>query len=72
MDMIAPRPEPELEFFDHAGARIAVRHRRPQATRPTILFLPGYGSDMAGIKARAIEVHEGRVLLLLSIEGAHR
>ena len=57
MDMIAPRPEPELEFFDHAGARIAVRHRQPQPTRPTILFLPGYGSDMAGIKARAIDDH---------------
>ena len=57
MDMIAPRPEPEIEFFDHGGARIALRHRRGAGGGPTILFLPGYGSDMAGIKARAIDDH---------------
>lgn len=57
MTTIAPRPEPDLEHFDHAGAQIALRHRRPTGERPTILFLPGYGSDMAGIKALAIDDH---------------
>jgi pimeloyl-ACP methyl ester carboxylesterase len=57
MTTIAPRPEPALEQFDHAGAQIALRRRRPTGDRPTILFLPGYGSDMAGIKARAIDDH---------------
>jgi pimeloyl-ACP methyl ester carboxylesterase len=57
MNTITPRPEPALDFFDHDGARIAIRHRRAVGDRPTILFLPGYGSDMAGIKASAIDAH---------------
>lgn len=61
MTTIAPRPEPhpepDLDFLDHGSARIALRHRRALGDRPTILFLPGYASDMAGIKARAIDDH---------------
>ena len=52
---VMTRLEPELEFFDHRGERIAVRHRPAADGRATILFLPGYGSDMTGIKASAID-----------------
>ena len=57
MTLITPRAEPELAFLDQDGERIAVRHRPAGERRPTILFLPGYGSDMAGIKAGAIDAH---------------
>jgi pimeloyl-ACP methyl ester carboxylesterase len=57
MDMIAPRSEPEPAFIEQNGERIAVRHRAARPGRPTVLFLPGYGSDMAGIKALAIDAH---------------
>jgi pimeloyl-ACP methyl ester carboxylesterase len=44
--------DPEwLELAD--GRRIAVRHRR--ASGPTLLFLPGYASDMIGSKAEALD-----------------
>ena len=55
MDLHTPRPEPAPTFLDHGGERIAMRHRPARHGRPTILFLPGYGSDMAGIKATAID-----------------
>jgi pimeloyl-ACP methyl ester carboxylesterase len=46
----------ELAYFDPGdGRRIAYRHRAAQADRPTILFLPGYASDMEGAKALAID-----------------
>ena len=46
----------ELAYFDPGnGRRIAYRLRRPGTDRPTILFLPGYASDMAGAKAEAID-----------------
>ncbi|MEG3182332.1 alpha/beta fold hydrolase [Sphingomonas sp. LT1P40] len=38
---------------ESAGIRIAFHHS--QGTGPTILFLPGYASDMSGSKALAIE-----------------
>ena len=57
MDMIAPRPEPDLSFVDCEGRRIALRHRPAADDQPTVLFLPGYASDMSGIKARAIDDH---------------
>lgn len=37
------------------GRRIAYRHRAPDANSPTLLFLPGYASDMEGTKALAVE-----------------
>lgn len=50
---IAP---PELAYFDPGdGRRIAYRQRAPQAHAPTVLFLPGYASDMDGAKAEAID-----------------
>ena len=45
-----------LAYFDPGdGRRIAYRHREPKAGGPTILFLPGYASDMEGAKAEAID-----------------
>ena len=55
-----PRPEPAaLAYFDPGdGRRIAYRHRaaRPKVTGPTLMFLPGYASDMDGTKASEIDV----------------
>ncbi|MEO5809181.1 MAG: alpha/beta fold hydrolase [Sphingomicrobium sp.] len=51
-------PEPDLAFLDPGdGRKVAMRLRpaRDQAT-PTIVFLPGYASDMAGAKAQAIDL----------------
>ncbi len=49
-------PATELAYFDPGdGRRIAYRRRGPTAGQPTVLFLPGYASDMAGAKAEAID-----------------
>jgi pimeloyl-ACP methyl ester carboxylesterase len=46
----------ELAYFDPGdGRRIAYRQRAPHPGAPTILFLPGYASDMEGAKAEAID-----------------
>ncbi|MBA3668264.1 MAG: alpha/beta fold hydrolase [Sphingomonas sp.] len=46
----------ELAYFDPGdGRRIAYRRRLPSVGQPTILFLPGYASDMEGAKAEAID-----------------
>lgn len=46
----------ELAYFDPGdGRRIAYRHREPKGGSPTVLFLPGYASDMEGAKAEAID-----------------
>lgn len=45
-----------LSFLDLPGdRRIAVRHRPASRGQPTILFLPGYASDMMGSKAVALD-----------------
>ena len=52
----APAPDADLSFLDPGdGRRIALRHRVAGVGQPTILFLPGYASDMAGSKALAID-----------------
>lgn len=52
----------DLAYFDPGdGRRIAYRHRAPKEGAPTILFLPGYASDMEGAKAVAIDAVCGRV-----------
>ena len=48
-------PEPYVAFIDVDGRRIAIRHRSAAPGRPTVLFLPGYASDMAGQKALAVD-----------------
>jgi len=52
------------------GLRLAYRHR--PGTGPTIVFLPGYMSDMLGGKAQALDewaAHTGRTLLRLDYAG---
>ncbi|MCL6741348.1 alpha/beta hydrolase [Sphingomonas sp. RB56-2] len=45
-----------LAYFDPGdGRRIAYRHREAKEGSPTVLFLPGYASDMEGAKAEAID-----------------
>jgi pimeloyl-ACP methyl ester carboxylesterase len=45
--------EPELAHFDVGGRSIAYRLRRRNV--PTLVFLPGYASDMDGTKAVALD-----------------
>ena len=46
----------DLAYFDPGdGRRIAYRQRAPKQGAPTVLFLPGYASDMEGAKAEAID-----------------
>ncbi len=45
-------PAPVAHFALPDGRRIAYRHRR--GARATIVFLPGYKSDMGGSKAQAV------------------
>jgi pimeloyl-ACP methyl ester carboxylesterase len=52
-----PEPAP-LAYFDPGdGRRIAYRLRpaKPQVKGPTLIFLPGYASDMEGTKASEID-----------------
>ena len=46
----------DLAYFDPGdGRRIAYRYRAPQEGKPTVVFLPGYASDMEGAKAQNID-----------------
>jgi pimeloyl-ACP methyl ester carboxylesterase len=59
--------EPHIEYAEIAGKRIAVRQR--QGRSPTILFLPGYASDMEGSKAVALDAFaEARGLAMLRFD----
>jgi len=37
------------------GLKLAIRHRRGDAAKPSLVFLPGYASDMLGGKAVALD-----------------
>jgi pimeloyl-ACP methyl ester carboxylesterase len=51
--------QPDLSFLDSGdGRRLAYRLRLGSA--PTLLFLPGYASDMDGAKAIALDAFAGR------------
>ncbi|MDQ3143854.1 MAG: alpha/beta fold hydrolase, partial [Pseudomonadota bacterium] len=54
---MTPVPDPDLAFLDPGdGRRIAIRSRAAADARsPTIVFLPGYASDMEGGKATSID-----------------
>lgn len=53
--------------FDIAGRRIACRRRKGRA--PTLVFLPGYASDMEGAKALALDAFgEERGLAVLRLD----
>jgi pimeloyl-ACP methyl ester carboxylesterase len=54
------------------GHRLAVRHRSACRAAPTILFLPGYASDMMGSKAVALDTlaeREGLGMLRFDYRG---
>ena len=63
--------EPEPEFLTRAdGIRLAYRHQ--SGNGPTIVFLPGYMSDMRGSKAQALAEwadQNGRAMLRLDYSG---
>ncbi len=61
---------PEIRFLDVAGRRIAYRLR--EGASPTLLFLPGYASDMDGTKALALDAfaeRSGLAMLRLDYSG---
>ncbi len=58
------------DYLDRNGRRLAFRHRR--GTGPTLLFLPGYMSDMDGGKATALDSRaaaRGRAMLRFDYSG---
>lgn len=56
----------DLSFLDVGGRRIAYRLR---AGAPTLVFLPGYASDMEGAKALALDAFAGsRSLAMLRFD----
>ncbi|MEM8827524.1 MAG: alpha/beta hydrolase [Pseudomonadota bacterium] len=60
----------DLEYTERDGRRLAVRHRAGDG--PTILFLPGYMSDMQGGKATALDgwaADAGRAMLRFDYGG---
>src|SRR5437868_3027864 len=60
----------ELLFLDVAGRRIAYHLR--QGAGPTLIFLPGYASDMEGAKALALDAfaeRRGMAMLRLDYSG---
>src|SRR5438445_357956 len=57
----------EIEYLDVAGRRVAYR-LRPGGS-PTLVFLPGYASDMDGTKALALDAFaERRGLAMLRFD----
>ena len=56
MNDLATLAPADLSYLDPGdGRRVAVRHRPAGAGLPTVLFLPGYASDMEGQKAVTID-----------------
>ena len=59
-----------LAFLSRGARRLAYRHRTGRG--PTLVFLPGYASDMAGSKATALDAWaaaEGRAMLRFDYGG---
>src|SRR3712207_4371042 len=62
--------QPELRFLDVGERRIAYRLR--PGSSPTLVFLPGYASDMEGTKALALDgfaAEHGLAMLRLDYSG---
>ena len=60
----------EVQYIDVGGRSIAYRHR--PGNPPTLLFLPGYASDMDGAKATALDAfaeRRGVAMLRLDYSG---
>jgi pimeloyl-ACP methyl ester carboxylesterase len=51
--------QPDICYFEAGGARRLAYRLRPGST-PTLVFLPGYASDMDGAKAIALDALAGR------------
>ena len=59
--------QPEIQFLDIESLKIAYRHRRGGST--TLVFFPGYASDMDGTKALALDAFaEQRGLSMLRFD----
>jgi pimeloyl-ACP methyl ester carboxylesterase len=61
---------PDVLHLHRAGRRLAFRHRTGRG--PTLVFLPGYASDMEGSKATALDAWaagEGRAILRFDYGG---
>ena len=59
--------QPAVQYMEVAGRSIGYRLR--QGSSPTILFLPGYASDMEGAKALALDAFaERRGLAMLRLD----
>ena len=59
-----------LEYLDSKGRRLAMRRR--EGRKPTLIFLPGYMSDMDGAKATALNSWagaQGRAMLRFDYAG---
>jgi pimeloyl-ACP methyl ester carboxylesterase len=74
MDDLTPPNTPPNYVTRADGARLAFRHVRGSGKRqyPTLVFLPGYKSDMQGGKAVAVEnwaISHGRAMLRLDYSG---
>jgi pimeloyl-ACP methyl ester carboxylesterase len=68
--MTADHSPPALERIGCGGRRLACRHRRGRG--PTLVFLPGYASDMEGSKATALDAWaeaRGRAMLRFDYGG---
>ncbi|HYI43162.1 MAG TPA: alpha/beta fold hydrolase, partial [Sphingomicrobium sp.] len=64
--------QPPLSFIEITGRRIACRLRSGSGSGPTLVFLPGYASDMEGAKALAIDglaAARGLAMLRLDYSG---
>jgi len=63
-------PQPDIQYLELSDRRIAYRQR--EGLCPTILFLPGYASDMEGTKAIALDAlaeRKGLAMLRLDYSG---
>ena len=59
--------QPEVQYLDVGGRAIA--YRRREGVGPTLVFLPGYASDMEGTKALALDAFaERRGLAMLRFD----
>jgi pimeloyl-ACP methyl ester carboxylesterase len=62
--------EPSVAFLENTGG-IRIAYRRREGRGPTVVFLPGYASDMDGAKAVALdEFADGRGLSVLRFDYA--
>jgi pimeloyl-ACP methyl ester carboxylesterase len=62
--------QPDIKFINVGGERIATRFR--EGREPTLMFLPGYASDMEGAKSTALDAFaeaRGQAMLRFDYSG---